>query len=194
MAEATDAQIRAEKLVNELWSDGEIGQRLQAEAKKRFADIRTAEDMVGPALAPILKQNESLAAELKKIQDEREAERKAADERKADSEKKSFEEAISAARTRFNLTDEGFDKMVERMKATGNYTDPEAAAAYVASQNPPKPVAGPTFGPKDLNLFGSKKSDENMRQLHTDPQGYMDSQLNEFMVDPDKYVRETFAA
>ena len=42
-------------------------------------------------------------------------------------------DSIEAARNAYNLTDEGLDKMVARMKETGNYTDPDAAAAELVA-------------------------------------------------------------
>ncbi len=192
MAEATLAQQRAAELLEGLWNDPEIGAKIQKAAKDKYSDVKTIDDAVAPVLEPLRKQNEALAAELKSLREEREAEKKAAEERKAEAEKQSFQQQIEAARKNYSLTDEGFDKMVERMKATGNYTDPDAAAAWVASKNPPAAVKGPTFGPQSLNLYGSQKADENMAALHRDPQAYMDAQLSEFISDPDRYVRETF--
>ena len=195
MAESTVAEQRARELIDALWNDGEVGERIQKAAKERWPEIPVAREFVEPLLSPLKKQNDDLAAELKAIREERDADRKAADERKAEAEKKSFEEQIEQARKNYNLTEEGFDKMVARMKLTGNYSDPDAAAAWVASKTPaPSPINTPSFGPQSLNLFGSQSADENMAALHRDPMGYMDSQLNEFVRDPDRYVRETFGA
>ena len=129
---------------------------------------------------------------MKTFREEREADRKSAREREDEAQKLSFQEQIAKARDAYSLTDEGFDKMVERMKATGNYSDPEAAAAWVSSKNPPPPPPGPTFGPQSLNLFGSQKPDENLALLHRDPERYADEQFALFSQDPDAYVKETF--
>jgi len=194
MAEATAAQIRAEQLVNKLWRDKEVGSKVQKLAKETFpdAEIHTVDETLEPVLAPFRAQNDALAAELKAMRDEREADRKAAKERADEDQKLSFQAQISKARDAYNLTDEGFDKMVERMKATGNYQDPEAAAAWVSSKEPPPPPPGPTFGPQALNLFGSQKADESLALLHNDPERYADEQFALFQRDPDAYVRETF--
>ena len=192
---AKTEQARAVELINELWNDGKLGPEIQRRAKEKFGDVKTTFDVVNPAveaaMAPLAKQNADLADQLKQLQEDRAKEREESDKLKADSEKKTYEDRLHAARNSYHLTDEGFDKMIARMKETGNYQDPEAAAAYVVHQDPPKPVSGPTFGPQDLNLFGSKQADENMKQLHLDPQRYMDSELATFMRDPDAYVRET---
>ena len=194
MAEATPAQIRAEQLVNKLWRDQELGSKVQKLAKETFpdAEIHTVDETLAPALAPLKAQNDTLAAELKAMREEREAERKAAKERADEEQKISFQDQIAKARDAYSLTDEGFDKMVARMKATGNYQDPEAAAAWVSSKEPPPPAPGPTFGPQSLNLFGSQKADENLALLHRDPERYADEQFALFQQNPDKYVAETF--
>lgn len=196
MAEATTAQIRAAELLEQLWNDEEIGAKIQATAKEKYGDVKTSIDVVEPFIKPLKKQldeeTKKLQDELKTLREEREAEKKAAQEKAEEDQKKSFENAIEAARKNYALTDEGFDKMVARMKATGNYTDPDAAAAWVSSQNPPPPPPGPTFGPQPLNFWGSQKADETLAELHRDPQRYMDNQLSEFVRDPDKYVRETY--
>src|SRR5208282_6184830 len=122
MAEATPAQIRAEQLVNKLWRDGALGAQVQKIAKETFpdAEIHTVDEALAPALAPLRAQNDALAVELKAMRDEREADRKAAKDRADEDQKISFQAQISKARDAYNLTDEGFDKMVERMKTTGN--------------------------------------------------------------------------
>ena len=193
MAEATVAQQRAAALVDALWNDSTFGNEIQKRAKEMFpeAGIRTADETFEPAVAPIRKQLEATSAELKALREERDAEKKASEERAAEAQKKSFEDQINAARNSYNLTDEGFDKMVARMKETGNYTDPDAAAAWVASKNPPAPVNTPTFGPQALNFWGAEKRDESLAELHRDPQRYMDDQLAQFVRDPDRYVQET---
>ena len=193
MAEITPEHERALALVNSLWNDGELGMKLQRKAKEAFPDIRTTDEAYAPVRAEFETRMAAQAKELDEMRAERAAEKKAREERDAEKQKKSFEAAINDARNSYNLTDEGFDKMVARMKETGNYTDPESAAAWVASKTPPKPVSGPSFGPQDLNLFGSAKADEKMAALHRDPQRYMDMELTEFVNDPDRYVRETFA-
>jgi hypothetical protein len=92
------------------------------------------------------------------------------------------------------LTSDGLDKMVERMKATKNYSDAEAAAAWVAQQMPAPAAPGPTWAPKSMDLFGTKNANEKYKALHADPLAFADAELMEFSRDPDKYVRETFAA
>jgi hypothetical protein len=189
MPEATEAQIRALAVLEASWNDPVIGPTLQKNTKTLYPDAKTNDDVFGPVVAPLKAENEKLAKRLEKFEEERAAERKAAEE---SSMKRSLDDALTAARKNYNLTEEGFDKMVARMKETGNYSDADAAAAWVASKTPPAPVAGPSWKPQSMNPFGSKKFDEALADLHRDPAGYMDEQLAQFVSDPDGYVAETF--
>jgi hypothetical protein len=184
---------RSRELIDALWNDGEVGRKIQAVAKSKWNDIKTTEDVLTPIVEPHLNKLKTLEEKYENLLAEREEEkRKSEDERT----KLKLEQQLEKARREYNLTEEGFNQMIDRMKATGNYSDPEAAAAYVASKAPPTKVAGPTWAPQDLDLFGSKNRNEDLIQLHRDPVGYMDSQLTQFVNDPDRYVKDTlgFAA
>lgn len=189
MAEATVAQIRAEELINSLWNDANVGPAVRKTAKSKFPEIQIQDDLIEPVVRAVKDEAEQARNEIKALREERDAERKSAEEAK---QRANLERSLDEARNKFGLTSEGFDAMVARMKETGNFTDAEAAAAWVASKTPPKQTAGPTWAPQSLNLFGSKDYDESLASLHRDPQGYMDRQLTEFVSDPDKYVADTF--
>lgn len=188
MAEATQAQIRAAELLESLWNDAEVGEKVRKAAKAKFSDTKIVDDVVAPFVEPLRAESAALRKELEQLREERAAEKV---EREKAATQKTFEEAISVARQNYNLTDEGFDKMIARMKETGNYSDADAAAAWVASKTPPAQVPGPTWAPQDLNLFGTRNADEEMAALHRDPVGFQDRQLAEFYKNPDKFVQET---
>lgn len=188
MPEATETQLRAEALLNELLTDPKLGADVRAKAKAKFTDVTFVEDRFDAA-------TEGLREELAALKAEREAEKAAREADKAkeaeDKAQATLEAAISAARSKYALNDEGFEKMVERMKATGNIADAEAAAAWVA-QSQPKPAApGPSWAPADLNLFGASQEsqDAKVRLLHTNPERFFDQEvmdiLNEFREDPE---------
>jgi cell wall assembly regulator SMI1 len=183
------ALYRSKELVDALWNDGEVGKKIQQAAKAKWNDIRTTEDVVSPIVEPHLNKLKQMEEKYEKLLEERLEEKRAAEDERV---KLKLEEQLEKARRDYNLTEEGFNQMIDRMKATGNYSDAEAAAAYVASKAPPAKVAGPTWAPQDLDLFGSKNRNDALVELHRDPMGYMDSQLTEFVSDPDKYVRDTF--
>jgi DNA repair exonuclease SbcCD ATPase subunit len=133
MAEATEAQIRAEKLFLALMKDSKANPIVRQKAKEIFEDVEFPEDQVDPLIEPLRSETKALKEELEALRKEREEEREA---RALESQKQNLEQALNDARARYNLTDEGFDKMVARMKETGNYSDADAAAAWVAQSAP----------------------------------------------------------
>jgi hypothetical protein len=193
MTEATENQIRAAQLIEDLWNDPELGAQIQAKAKAKFPEVKTSDVGLAPHLAPVKKQIDAQAEELKKLREELAERDKKEKERQEAADALTYTQKLAAAREAFSLTDEGYQKMLDHMKATGNYQDAMGAAAFIASQNPPPPPPGPTFGPQSLDLFGSQKerADERFRSLHTDPQNYMDEELALFVKDPAKYTAET---
>lgn len=185
-----DTLNRAQQLVDKLWTDKDQGASVRKKAKELFTDIRLPEDTVDPVVEPI---REELKVEKAKFTALQETVDKMLKEKEDTKIAADFEGKVSAARAKFNLTDEGVQKMYAHMKETGNYTDVMGAAAYIVSQAPkPVPTSGPSWMPQSMNLFGSKERDEQWEKLHRDPQGYQDEQLKQFVSDPDGYVRETF--
>ncbi len=188
---------RAKDLVDAIWRDGDLTTRtaVRKKAKELYPEIKLPEDEYEPYIAPLKAQNDALTAELKAMRDERAEEKKAREESKT---KDDLEAALNSAKAKYNLTGEGFDKMVERMKSTGNFSDAEAAAAWVAGLNPPAPPSGPTWAPQSaaptLNkLWGTEEGGDMWKLLHKDPSAYQDAVLSEFVSDPDKFVRDTFS-
>ena len=188
MAEATQAQIRAQELLEQLWGDPDVGEKVRRAAKAKFPDAKILDDVVDPFVAPLKAENVALTERLDKMEAARAAEKDEAEKRAA---QVNLEQALAKARQDYNLTDEGFDKMVARMKETGNYADADAAAAWVASKTPPAAPVGPTWRSQDLNLFGSHDKDEALVKLHRDPIGFQDDQIEEFLRNPDQFTRET---
>lgn len=179
---------RVREAFNALWGDKTLGAQVRAKVKEIYPDVQTPEDQFDPYVAP-------LKAELEAMRAERAAEKEAAATEKVEREKvaaqANLEASLEAARRKFNLTGDGFDKMCERMKATGNYTDAEAAAAWVVQQTPLPAAPGPYLGPQNINLFGSSEKDENFALLHADPQGrFLDAEFTAFMKDPAGYCAE----
>lgn len=187
----TTTEQRMKILAEALWNDSELGAKVQAKAKELFPDAKTNADVIDPLLNPLRKQNEKLAEDLKALRDEREAERRAADEGKT---KQALQTQLDAARGEYHLSEDGYNAMIDRMKETNNFTDASAAAAWVVSKAPPVSPKGPTFATKRANFFGVGKYDEKMKDLHADPVGFMDSELEEWACDPDRYVSETLGA
>jgi hypothetical protein len=184
MAEATTPQndprlVRAGALLDKLWNDPKVGAAIRASAKEMYPETAVPED--NPVFVALRDENAALKARFDKMEEDRAAERKAAAEKQADAD---IGAKLEAARTKFSLTQEGFEKMVQRMKDTQNYTDAEAAAAWVASQSPPvSPTKGPSWAPQSLNLYGSKTPDDNFALLHKDPEAYFDATVAEILAE-----------
>lgn len=185
--------LRAKELIDTLWNDKDVGATLRAKAKEKYPDIEIPEDKIDPLIAPVRAEAQALRDELKAMREERDADKKARDDAAAAND---FESKLSAARAKFpGLTVEGYEKAIERMRETANYTDPEAAMAWVAQQTPPPAQPGPYLGPQNIDLWGSSEKDEKFALLHQDPGGkFLDAELRDFATDPDRYVREAFAA
>lgn len=185
---ATQTEIRAAQLFEKLFKDPDLGVAIRQRAKAEFPDIVIPEDTLTPLVTPLQKQLEEMAKTQKELMDKL-AKREAEDQER--STFTSLESKVNAAVAAFSLTEEGKAKMLDRMKETGNYTDPEGAAAFIAHSNP-KPAALPAWATTNLDFLGSKDYDEKMAQLHRNPQAYEDAELLEFAKNPDKYVAETF--
>lgn len=191
-AGALTHEQRAALLVNALWKDSSPAAALmRSKAKEMFPDVVTPEDTINPVMAPMQARLDETLKQVKDLTDAIAARDKKAEE---DSLNVSFEQAVTSARQKFNLTDAGFDKMIARMKETKNYTDAEAAASWVVSSEPPPAAPGPTWGPRNASIFGGQngQAEDKVKKLLSDPLGYQDAELNEFIRDPDKYVRDTF--
>jgi len=184
----TQNQTRTYELFQKLWNDDKLGAQVRAKAKEVYPDITLPDEQFAPVIAPLKAQIDELTATLAAEREERSKKEAEAAEAAA---AKTFEERAQAARNGYSLTPDGFDKMIERMKETGNYTDFEAAAAWVAGQMPKPIQPGPYLGPQSLDLFGSKNKDEQYATLWRDPSGsFLDQEFTAFMDNPRQYIQE----
>jgi hypothetical protein len=159
-------------------------------AREMYPDAPVPSEDAETLVKPLEDRLASTEAQLKSAMEKIAAREKADDDLRVENE---LSMKLSKARREFNLTDSGYDKMVARMKDTGNYADADAAAAWVMSQTPkPEPTSSPTWLPEPANFFGSRDKDEQWESLHKDPLKFFDDQLREFSKNPDKYVAETF--
>ena len=178
---------RLEALHAAMWNDtSPRGVEYRAKAKELFPDVVTPDDQFAPAVAPLRAELDETKAQLTKFLEDQAAERKAASEAAA---KQNLESALDGARSRYSLTDEGFDKMVSRMKETQNFTDADAAAAWVAQQTPVTNVTKASYMPSKANFLGSAREtqDEAVRFLHQHPDDFLELHLQEFDRDPMAY-------
>lgn len=157
------------KLLASVYQDPNLRGGIRDHIKKHFPDRHLIDDDVEAATGPIRKeleklqkQNEELLANFKKRDENEDKSRK--EQQDAD-----YATRLHSARRQFNLTDEGFDQMVARMKETGNYTDPMAAAAYIVSQAPPALPPGSLYG-TNISTFaghGEPAADQDYKLLHS---------------------------
>lgn len=159
---------RALGLLNKMADSPDTGIAFKKMAKKidgtlQFTDL----DMAERIQAPVLEKLTATEAALAEMRAERDADKLALAQEK---QVRSLTDDVDKAVKTFGLTDEGRAKMTARMQEKGNL-DAEAAAAWVASQQPKaKPSeSNGAFSPGALNPFGSSEKDDSMAALHTDP-------------------------
>lgn len=194
-SEIPASYVRANTLIEDLLADPELGGRVRARAKEKFPDagFKFVEDRIDPQVA-------RLEASLKQQADRSDALEAAMTARtEADDTAKrgaDFQAQLASAKSKYRLTEDGFNMAVERMRDTKSY-DADAAAAWAAMQNPVvKEPSKLYLGPQNTNFFGEAEYDEKMALLHKDPSGrFIDNELTSFLNDPDQYVRDAgFAA
>jgi len=163
---------RARNLLDKLWSDPKEGLAFKRKAKAIMPELRIPDIEAIDSVAPVIEaQIGEVQTGLNKLIERLDKQDTTAKEAR---ETADFEAACAAARKEYQLTDDGWNKVIERMKATNN-PDPAAAAAWVTDHMPrQKPVGGSGFGPQKLNLFGAGKIDEDWKDLHTDPNAWFD--------------------
>lgn len=170
---------RFKELTDALWADQELGPKVRSFAKAKWPDISIPDDQLNPLVKPLEEKAAALQARIDAMEKEQKDREKAAAEAQG---QKDMEARLEAARKKYALTDDGFDKMVSRMKETHNYEDAEAAAAWVTDNNPPpKPTSGPSWATQRLDLFGTQSKDENMKMLHNDPDRWFDAAVAEVL-------------
>jgi hypothetical protein len=188
MAEATQAQIRAAALIERLLADSSVGAKVRSEAKAMFEDVSFPEDRLEPLTAPLAAENAALRERLDKMEADRAAERVAAEESAA---QRTFENRVAEAKSKYALSAEGVEAVLNRMKETGNYTDVDATAAWFVQANPPAKAPKNAYGSGTINIFEGGDADE-YKELMRNPDQFLDAQLNKFANDPDHYVAEAF--
>jgi hypothetical protein len=194
MPEVSEADLkilqRSKELVDNLWNDPAHGSAVRKKAGEMYPDVRTPEADLEPIIAPVRAEAEALRAELQAERDERRKEREEAAQR---AQEQSLADRLAAARDRFHLTDVGFEMTVAKMKETGNFSDPMAAAALIVADNPPPKDPSGYLGPQQFKLFANtdEAADERLRLLLKDPQGaFLDAEFKDFLTDPDQYIRD----
>lgn len=180
-----DALLNAKKLVDANWSSSDFRRK----AKEIIPGLTIPEDNLDPVVAPLKAELDQAKGEIAKLTDTMTKWQAEQSDGRAEADMRA---KLDAAAQEFGLTDEGRAKMIERMKETGNFTDPQSAAAWVVAKTPaPKPTNNPSWLPQALNPFGSAEKDEAWEKLHTNPEKYRDDVLAQFAADPIGFTNET---
>jgi hypothetical protein len=175
---------RSRDLIARAWSDPNLRPGLKAHVKAVMPDYRLPDDDFEVLTAPIRQQNEALAKQVGDLVETLKKRDEDAAKRDQEHRDAQYAERFEAACQRFNLTDEGRQKVIDRMKETGAYGDPLAAAAYIVSQEPPAAPTGALWGNNTLNFAASaEKSDtERYKLLHSGLDGpgkYLEAEIRD---------------
>lgn len=170
---------RGMTVMNKLWSDPKDGLAFKRKVKELIPDWQIPEvDVVDQAAGPLREELTGLKKQIEDLVGTITTERKTASEK---AEETSLQGRLDAARREYQLTDEGMDKVLARMKETNN-PDPSSAAAWVTDHMPKaKPTPAGGFGPRGLNLFGSANQDDSWAELHRNPDAWFDSEVNKIL-------------
>ena len=189
---ATQNQIRAEQLIEALFTDPELGAKIHERAAKMFGDIKPHantiinETVVKPAVTVLEKRLEATQEQLAKALDLIEKREKREEEEKTVNEMRS---SVKDAVSKYKLTPEGEQAMLDWMKENRVY-NAEAAAAVIVHNAPPQPTSGPSWAPHKTDFYGTAKANEAYADLHKDPMGFMDAEIGKFLKNPEQYASE----
>ena len=184
LAEKERELVQSRALLDAAWKDPSLRSGLRKHIKEKFPDRHLVDDDFDAVSAPLKAQLDAQSAKIDELlgtlkQRDEDAAKRDAERRDVD-----YEANLKAARQKFALTDEGFEQMVARMKATGNYTDPDAAAAYIVSQAPPAIPTGPMYGSGYVNFANSAEVSDDARYklLHSGQDGpakYLEAEIRD---------------
>lgn len=159
------------KLNNELWNDPKLGMQVKELVKEKYPNANIPEL---DAIRSVKKSEDEILVKVdaanKAALDRIEAFEKAQKERdekdinaKAERE---FANDVEATKKKYQLTQEGMEKVFARMKEKNN-PDVEAAAAWVTDHEPKQdPLMGSNISPANMDLFGSSSGDKEFEEIN----------------------------
>jgi len=170
---------KAVGLLNQLTTDKTSGIQIQRKLKEFDPSLNLPGIDVGDAVvAPIREELSATQAQIKALQDERAAEKLAAENSKME---RQLRDSIGRAQAKYKLSPEATDNLVKFMHEK-NVADAEIAApAYLETlPKPPAPNKPNAFAPQYAHLYGTgddRGSDENIAALHKDPVKWFDNEV-----------------
>jgi hypothetical protein len=170
---------KAVGLLDKLASDKTSGIQIQRKLKEFDPSLNLPGIDVGDAVvAPLREELTATQTQLKAMQEERAAEKQAAQDAKLD---RQIRDSIGRARDKYKLSPEATDNLVKFM-GEKNIADAEIAApAYMETlPKAPAPMKPNAYAPQHAHLFGTgddRGSDENIAALHRDPVKWFDNEV-----------------
>src|SRR5208282_1740778 len=179
MAEVDDNELaelrKAHGLLDKLYRSKDNGMAFKKLMKAEMPEAHIPElDILESVRKPYDDKLSAMEAENKKLREEWDADRKARSDKENETEVRM---TLDQVQKKYNLTDDGMAKVVDRMR-TKNNPDAESAAAFIVSQQPaPSPSKAPSYLPSDLNLYGVSTQDDVYADLHKDPAKWFDKEV-----------------
>jgi len=170
---------KAVGLLNQLTTDKSSGMQVQRKLKELDPSLNLPGIDVGDAVvAPIREELSATQAQIKALQEERAAEKLAAENSRME---RGLRDSIGRAQAKYKLSQEATDNLVKFMHEK-NVADAEIAApAYLETlPKPPAPIKPNAYMPKSANVFGTGDTtgkDENLEFLHRDPVKWFDNEV-----------------
>lgn len=174
---------KAMALLNKLTADPKEGLKTQRKLKEIDPSLQFAAlDIEETVAAPLQEKLTATEAALAKIQEEREAERKAAEDAKAEG---ALRDSIGRAKTKGKLSDEGVQNLIKFMQEKGVADAELALPAYLETlPPPPKAPASSPYQPMSANIFGTnvgEQADADAKLLVSEPWKFFDQKVGEVL-------------
>lgn len=171
------------RIAEKVWNDPTHGMRLKALTKEVFPEANIPElDVLNQTNKVREEAFAEVASMRKDLAEMREENKKRLEEEKNQREEASFTQKLETVRKKYNFTDEGMKKVIERMTAHNN-PDVEAAAALVLSQEPKHPTQS-SYAPQTMDLYGSNSGDKKWEELNRNPMAFFDKEVLDILNDP----------
>lgn len=171
------------RIAEKVWNDPKHGMRLKELTKEVYPDANIPEldvlNQTNKVRDEAALRFEAISKELADMKADREKER---EEAKTQREEANFTQKLDSVRKKYNFTDEGMKKVMERMTAHNN-PDVEAAAALVLSQEPKNPTQS-SYAPSFMDPYGSNSGDKKWEELNRNPVAFFDKEVAEILNDP----------
>lgn len=159
------------KLNNDLWNDPKLGMQVKELVKEKYPNanipeldaIRSVKKSEDEILTKVEAANK---ATMERIEAFEKAQRDKEEKDVSAKAEREFAADVEATKRKYQLTQEGMEKVFARMKEKNN-PDVEAAAAWVTDHEPKQdPLMGSNISPANMDLFGSSSGDKEFEEIN----------------------------